>query len=124
MSAINLYPSEGIWAVGEKANSAELITNSLSVLDYHCMGLHTSFSNLEYKCDCFSVKTMPFGDQFFRALVRSGGITWKCRLTVIRYFQKKKPPTNVSPLSNCTIFNVTRDNINKITNVYQGVWEL
>lgn len=86
VSAINLYPSEGIRAVGEKVNSAELTTNSLSVLDYHCMGLHTPFSNLEYKCDCFSVKIMPFGDQFIRALVRNGGITWKCRLTVIRYF--------------------------------------
>lgn len=80
VSAINLYPSKGIWAVGEKVNSAELITNSLSVLNYHYMDLFTSFSNLEYKCDCFSVKTMPFGDQFIRALVR------KCRLTVIRYF--------------------------------------
>ena len=86
VSAINLYPSEGVWAVGEKVNSAELITNSLSVLNYHYMDLHTSFSNLEYKCNCFSVKIMPFGDQFIRALVRNGGITWKCRLTVIRYF--------------------------------------
>lgn len=92
MSAISLYPSEGIRAVGEKVNSAELITNSLSMLNYHCMGLHTSFSNMEYKCDCFSVKITPFGDHFIRALVRNGGITWKCRLTRYSLLLKEDTP--------------------------------